>query len=230
MMLRAPVASGAGCSTSQQTNAYDRLREGFEAGGTSFEWVGWTNFGVGDYITTNADTTSLTQGKPAGACNTAIKFTIPNDTATETYTSWYTNGIINVDVIQTDIYFSFLLVDGLDNLTEQVAVFGTSETPTPLANLVRITNGGAMKIVVKDSSAYNLHSNCWYSCKMSLDLAAAAGGSSLQIWSNAVLVSTLNFQRNVGSDLRSVGVGIVNGLNVGMPITLYFDLVTIKAN
>ena len=87
LMLARSVAVAAGCTTADTALAHDELLEGWTGAGQENTWTsGGGEAGV--TIDLDGDSSALTTGKPAGACDEAAKFTVVSASGTETYRYW----------------------------------------------------------------------------------------------------------------------------------------------
>lgn len=221
--------SAPACSTYNTTNAWDNFIEGFQTPTTGYESNVWTGVGTTANITVPADSSSLTTYKPDGACNQAFKLVVPTD-GTETYIRGDLGASIDLDTIQTDVYFSLYVETGPDN-SESYFIFGyrQSTTPSPSASIaLGKTAGGQLQLTC--GSSVNISAGQWYVIKWSFDIAQAVGGSSMTIWSNGSEIGSVTFQRAATTDMRYIFSGAIAGLDVNDSGTIWFDLIAIKTN
>lgn len=232
---RRPVAS-ATCSTFDTTNAWDNFIDGFQIATTGYEsnvsYSVWSEVGTTANIYEAADSSALTTYKPSGACSQALKFVFPTD-GTETYSYANLGAAIDLDTIQTDIYFALYVETGPDN-GEAVQIFSYRGTSVPGAYGVTIDNsGGQLRLSTAggSGSAYqNISAGQWYTIKLSYDTAVGEDGSALYIFSNGELVSSDAFTRAATIDIQYIFFGGVVSLSANDSGTLWFDLVSVKTN
>jgi hypothetical protein len=229
------VASGeAACSTSQTTNAWDNFLEGFQNPTTGCD-SNWTQVGTSANIFTNADSSSLTKYKPDGACNQAVKFVVPTD-GTETYLQMDLGAAIDVDSVQTDVYFSIYVETAPDNF-EYIPILGMEYNANPYTRFgVQLAKvGGQLVLLPVDSAGadnISIATGQWYVCKLSYDTAKATDGSTFTVWSNGSQVGQSIFTRGGGgaADIRYIFLGPCYALDVNDSGTFWIDLFMIKTN
>lgn len=222
-MQSPPVASGAACSTYQTTNAWDDFIDGFQTATTGYESNGWVGVGTTANIYPAADSSALTSGKPDGACSQALKIVLPTD-GTETYARCDLGVAIDLDVVQTDLYFC-IYIESLEGNC-QILSYRTSTTPSasyPVTLSSTAIRAGA-------SAEIPVASGQWYTVKLSYDTAAAVNGSVISVWSGGSLVGSASFTRSSG-DMRYLFLGGVVALDATTDYgTIWFDLVSVKTN
>lgn len=230
-----PVVSGGTCSTYDTTNAWDNFIEGFQIDTSGYEsnvlYSVWITNGVGN-VNYAFDSSSLTTGKPPGACNQCWRIVLPTD-GTEAWARADLGAAIDIDTIQTDLTISIYVESGPGTSKSYfIAIWGTSATAVSWAVGLDINNNaGQLQLRARATSTVtvNISAGQWYTAVISLDTARAVGGSTLYVYSEDSLVNSGTFQRNA-SDIRYIFIGGPNSLDSGDSGTLDFDLITIKTN
>lgn len=222
--------SGGACATSQTTNSWDDLLEGFEDG-DGYD-VTWTEIGTTANITEGADSASLTSGKAPGQCNKAWKLAAPTD-GTATYARWDNGSTIDLDTVAVVISLQFYVeVEPDNNEGWSILSYRISTTPTSGAGAVLLkTAGGVLTVAGTGTGATGIAitGGQWYTLVFTLDTARAVDGSSLKVFANGSLVGSDLYQRST-DDLRYLYIGAPVGLAVNESGTIWFDLVSIKTN
>lgn len=220
-----------GCSTYNTTNAWDNFIEGFQAV-TGYESNGWSHVGTSANITSNYNSSALTTYKPEGACNQCLHVVAPND-GTETFARMNLGAAIDIDTIQTDIYFSFYIQTGLPSDAQYCWIAGFGSTTAASSVGVAITNDlGVIKIrasAANNTTFRTISAGQWYVVKISLDTAKASFGSSYTVWSNGLQILSDTFTR-AAADIQYLGLGAVLALDAGETFTIDYDLLCIKTN
>jgi len=230
--LKSPGGGGGACASNQTTNSWDELLEGFETASTGYEASGWTEFGTTANISHAADSSALATGKPDGACSKAWKLVVPTD-GTATGARWDRGSTIDLDTVQTDVWFSFYVETAPDSgegffIWEYTGLSSPENFGLQLRN-----NGGTLQVITVaggGSDAINILTDRWYVGKISFDVAAAADGTTFTLWSNGSVVGTDSFTRHSAVDLRYIYIGATSFLEAGDSGTVWFDLLQVKTN
>lgn len=229
------AVAAAACSTYNTTNAWDNFIEGFNVATTCLESNVWTTNGTTANWTIPADSTALTTYKPAGACNQAVKLVVPTD-GTETYLKADLGAAIDVDTIQTDVYFSFYLETAPDVAGETYSIFFCGpqcDGDIYLATDVQIRLFVAqpqIRVTSDDTTTWrNISAGQWYVVKLSFGTSPTAGQSTFTLWSNNTQICSDAFDRQAG-DIRCLYLGAPYGLAANESGTIWFDLLTVKTN
>lgn len=229
---QAPTTPPAGCSTYDTTNTWNRFIEGFGMVSTGYESNNlWSLTGTAENVTPNGDSTALTTGKPAGACNQALKVVVPTD-GTETYTATTNSLLIDLDTVQADLTLCLYVETGPDaGEGYSIVSYRGSATPSSSTGIRLQNTGGQIEIFARgavNSSVINISAGQWYTVRLSFDTAQAAGGSSMTVWANGSAVGSVTFQRQAGTDLNFLFVGAPYDLTANESGTVWFDLIGIK--
>lgn len=222
------------CSTGNTTNAWDNFLEGFQTPTTGFESNGWALSGTTNNITM-VDSTSLTSNKPDGACNQCIQVVV-NDDGTETWASCDlgVGGTIDLDTVQTDVFFSFYVVTGPNVANEVFSIFGMGGTSVGSSHKVQLHNvGGVLKVYFVSSGTgdpITISAGQWYVAKISFDTAAEVNGSAFYLYSGGSLVGSDTTITRLTTDVRYIAVGSSLGVDAGDNGTVLFDIIAVKTN
>lgn len=228
------AASTSACATTDTSLSHDEFLEGFQTATTGYNdgnaWT-YTTSGTGT-ITPAADSSSLTSGKPDGACDQAWKVVNPL-TGSETFAradkgSW-------IDISSSGAVFAwYVWVDGADfpDAGETYYILCADNTTTPQASSLFLTglanNSGVLQLRsygVDQTSWVSIQSNTWNKVEVRLDASGSAAGSSMIVNGG----TTNTFQRNSATNtFRYIDFGSPAGLQANENGTLYFDVIAVN--
>lgn len=215
----------AACSTFNTTNAWDDFIDGFQ-GATGYESNTWTAQGTVANVISNANSSSLSTYKPAGACDQALKVILPTD-GTETNARLDLGYILDLDTIQTDVYFCIYVETGPDAGESYVVYTYRTGAANDTLAVTLANTAGQLTLTPKDGISINISAGQWYTVKMSY--TTAGPGCSITIWSNGSQVGSTTFYR-LGGDMRYLYFGAPFNLDANDSGTVWFDLISIKTN
>ena len=154
---------GGDCATTDTAIPHDEFILGFATNDT---WTGWTVVGS-TLITTNADSSSLTTGKVAGMCDTAMRF-LNASSGTETYMRHTNSTSLNPTNTQIDITFHIYVVTPFDTAAETITLLGANPTTSPsttgAAGIELNYDGTYMRVRARGATAssyMNLTASSW---------------------------------------------------------------------
>jgi len=222
------LLNSATCSTADTLIPHDTLLEGFGILTTGYENT-WNNGGVGTSVTFDpyADTTSLTSGKAAGQCNSAMLLTVNAPDGNE-QSKYFDHGTIDVDTQVVDYSFR-LYVTVIPDGAEIVYLFAANNNVSPnnagdAAVRIGITTNGANVMIrargTTDSALIPANINTWNLVEVHLDTTAA--NSTLTV--NGGTPET--FTRTTAIDPRYSHIGSYGAQAAGASITAYIDSIT----
>ena len=219
------------CLTTDTTNAHDLVLEGFQTPTTG------TNDGnsltVAVYaatatnITFSADTTSLTNGKPAGACDRAMRVVVDTDGVLE-WASWNYGSAFDLDATPMSVIFYLYIATGPDT-GESFAVFtcggnaAPSSTRTAWVTLVNTGSALVLRGIGTSTAAdATVDTGQWYKVAVNLGVATTGSASSLQVDDG----DAKTFDR-VANDPQWFFFGSPYLLSENENADLYFDLICV---
>lgn len=228
---RRPVAATAACATSDTTLPHDFFLEGFEVATTGYENT-WTAGGTPGGVTYNpaADTTSLTTGKPIGACDQALRVTVAMADGNEDTIYWNSGGN-DVDARAADFYFHVYIVTPPDGAEDLTIICGKNTTvPTSASGssfqLILKQSGGNAVLMARGTTdsaeVTGLALNTWHKVKMHIDPTAAS--SSMSVNDD----TPVTFTRRTGVDPTYLHVGSADAATAGDSADFYLDLITVE--
>lgn len=220
-MLTAQHPVSAVCATTDTSLPHDTFLEGFQ--GTGYE-SGVTIFESG-IPNEDADTTSLTSGKPSGACSEAAYYDV---SGAEVYTRWDLGA--NADLTGGMDFYCYLYIQAQPDNTEaiRIAVLGSTTSSSTAyicqLNIVGTTGNPSLSVIGSvNSSTVSVAMNTWHKVKIHLDATASAGGSHMEVNDNGSPVTFTRFNNN----LRYIFAGGVTSVGATDNVQVYFDLLTL---
>lgn len=231
-LLMARQAQSSACATADTTLPHDTLLEGFQVSAPSYYETNWSIGGTGGGLTLNADadTTSLTTGKPAGACDQALQMTIAQTDTQESSIYWDYGSAIDVDTVSVDL-FCYIYVSVIPDGAEDVTFLSFKTSTSPDAS-----SGSSARIIIKadgsnfallangttsSSDVTGLAVNTWH--KLQLHIDATAASSSLTVNDG----TPVTFTRRATTDPRYLHFGSLDAAISGDSVTMFVDLVTL---
>jgi hypothetical protein len=172
-ILGSGVSAAPACSTADSSIPHDVFIEGFQ--GTGYELAATYTFTETGSPDEDYDSTSLSTGKPTGACNEAYNV---DTTGSEVYTI-LDLGAANVLALSSDldIYFSFYFTASTDMyvdilFVDKTQVYGGGK----VATVGLYKSGSTLQIRPTGSTSgtlTNITASAWHSCVLHLDSTAA---------------------------------------------------------
>lgn len=222
-----PNESTACGTLNTSLTATNRLLEGFQITTTGYEHIysaiGYTEVGTTANITPAADSTSLTSGKPTGACNQAWKLVVPTD-GTHTYAQWDNSTEIDIDASGFTATF-YLYIEVAPDATENYSVFRLSNsTDSGVVSVTLNNTAGVVQVRAVGSTASNLintATGAWHKIVVFLSTVT----SSCTIAVNDGTAET--FTRTSNRDVQIMRFGSPLSLGAGDSGTIWFDLIAL---
>lgn len=217
---------GTACATSDTSLPHDELLEGFQTATTGYENT-WAETGTTANITAAADSTALTSGKPAGACNQAWKLVVPTD-GTETYTQWNRGSSIN-PTTQAATFTFYVYIETPPDNGEVFYIFSLGSVTSPATAVARIslrnTTGTITLTAVGSSSSADVTvtTGAWHKVATYIDTSTTGNLSTLTIDGGAAN----GFNRNTTA-MQYLSLGATSSLEANDSGTLWFDLVCLN--
>lgn len=212
----------ASCASSDTSQNWDEFLEGWTgAGEEEATWTG-TISGHGATMNNDYDTTALSSGKPAGACNEAQQWVVSNSDGTEEGQYIDVNGgTINYSTTATEINF-YIYVDTMPALNTGFRIFGfgASTTIGTVSQSVLLQNDGGtckLRLLAGGNTTYIACSeDTWHLVRI---LSDGAGN-----WTFYVDASSASTTIS-GTGFRYLQVGPILNLDATEGATYYIDLI-----
>lgn len=223
------AATVAECATTDTAIAHDTLLEGF----TSPAENTWTEAGTSGSVSVGVDTSSLTTGKPDGACDTAMRLYRAGGSSAG---NWYRHALastIDLDTQALDCTFYLYIGTGFATSGSVLTIFGVNPTTTASASsAASITlnyDGSNMRVRGRggaSSTAYqNLTANSWNRIDLHIDTSTTGNLTYIKVNGG----SAIGFNRSTdGSDASYITIGAAEGAVTSDSLTAYFDLLCIN--
>lgn len=224
IFARNPAFSApAACATTQTTNVWDDLLEGFQdVDGYDNTW---TQVGTTANITAGADSSALTTGKAPGQCAKAWKLIVPTD-GTETFAYWDYGSSVNLDSQAMSVTCN-LYIESAPLAADNYVIFSFRGTAIPgvIGNMVLLQNVAGVVSLNCWGQLVTVSAGQWYTVKITL--ATTAASSTFEVWSQGSLTGSATVTRDTAT-FRYLFMGATRLLETDDSGTLWFDTVAIN--
>lgn len=166
--LNKPAVASA-CATTDTSIAHDELLEGFQTATTGYENT-WAESGTTANIDSYYDTSSLTSGKPTGACDRAWQLVVPSD-GTETWATWTKASSIPVTTTIDVVFYIYLSsLPATSKALFPFCIDGDYDDAIARFHIFNSGGSGLCRVQTGDSSSYvSFTASTWHKVQIHLD-------------------------------------------------------------